>query len=483
MLITKKPILSLPLTHNDYVVMKKHKLNPKNWPLLRRRHSGGRRPWFKDTSIVFAIGVLIGVTLAVWVHHSSDYRSTVYQPSLWQYLSPDKKTSGNTLTYLQGWYDFRYEQWLSRLFGGQPEIQDPDVYRYNNSQKYSNVSGFITSSEAHFLYSKVPVVCVVFNPESTKSVSAVVHTWGKHCNEIRFYYTMSRRSSFKPEERPVIFNVTSSPVFQNNPHLVGKVRVVDVAKAQSEFGLMCRAFRQVFKHHRKRVKANLEPAPWVLVAPDNSFVLTENLRFYVAPMNQSQGHYLGHAMQFWGSTYNWMAAGFAMSWPAVSSLVAKFPTEADCDKGGKFWKNGDWYLGKHLHSLNVDPVDTRDHIGRGRFNGYSMRKLLFPGGVSSFERYWKDSFFGAPPDGPGCCSNFAITFSGVLSKSKMHQQEYLHHHLRPFSAGGSVGNQPAKINLIDKHPALTVNEYLKEQKMGQVFDPTLTTPKIWAMHD
>ena len=42
------------------------------------------------------------------------------------------------------------------------------------------------TSTAHFLYDKIPVVCIVFNPETSKGVTAVVNTWGKHCNEIRY---------------------------------------------------------------------------------------------------------------------------------------------------------------------------------------------------------------------------------------------------------------------------------------------------------
>jgi hypothetical protein len=44
-------------------------------------------------------------------------------------------------------------------------------------------------------------------------------------------------------------------------------------------------------------------------------------------------------------------------------------------------------------------------------------------------RYWKDSLYFSP-DGPSCCSNFAITFHGIASKSKMYQLEYLFYHLR-----------------------------------------------------
>ena len=108
-----------------------------------------------------------------------------------------------------------------------------------------------------------------------------------------------------------------------------------------------------------------------------------------------------------------------------------------------------------------------------------MKRLLFPGGVSSFEKYWKNSVFGAPSDGPGCCSNFAVSFAGVLSRSKMYQQEYLHHHLRPFFGGGTFGN---KAPLLSKeaqnlHPSLTWDEFLKERARFNLFDPTLTTPK------
>ena len=172
----------------------------------------------------------------------------------------------------------------------------------------------------------------------------------------RFYFT-SRQGANKK----VVFNET---MVESNSQLADKVRVTEVPLAQSEFGLICRAFRQIYKHHRKRVKAGLEKSPWVMVSPDNSFVLTENLRFYVAPMNSSAPHYIGHAMKFWGAVYNWAQAGYAISWAALEALSRKFPTDTKCDAGGKFWKNGDWYLGKHLATLGIKPIDTRDHIGK-----------------------------------------------------------------------------------------------------------------------
>ena len=75
-----------------------------------------------------------------------------------------------------------------------------------------------------------------------------------------------------------------------------------------------------------------------------------------------------------------------------------------------------------------------------------------------------------------------MSFAGVLSRSKMHQQEYMHHHLRPFFGGGKIGNKPPTLSgpALNLHPSLSLHEYLKEQARFNIFDPTLTTPKTMA---
>ena len=91
------------------------------------------------------------------------------------------------------------------------------------------------------------------------------------------------------------------------------------------------------------------------------------IRHYVAPLNSSKPHYLGHAMKFWAQEYNWAPAGYALSLSAVRILLQRFDTTEKCEAGGKYWKNGDWYLGKHLASLGVRVRDTRDHAGKSRY--------------------------------------------------------------------------------------------------------------------
>merc|ERR1712062_691366 len=203
-------------------------------------------------------------------------------------------------------------------------------------------------------------------------------TWGKRCNKV-FFYTAE-------EGKPLI------PVIRT--------------PSKSAFGLLCDSIRNIVEEE--------EEFHWLLVTTETTFALPENLRPYVAPLNSSKPYYLGHAMKFWNQVYNWGEAGYALSRGVIDQITTRFNSSAACQAGGKYWKNADWYLGKHLASMGVKVKDTRDHLGRGRFNGYSFRwhqiqggflnclsnilsifhrKLLFPGAVSLFERYWKDSIY------------------------------------------------------------------------------------------
>ena len=65
-----------------------------------------------------------------------------------------------------------------------------------------------------------------------------------------------------------------------------------------------------------------------------------------------------------------------------------------------------------------------------------------------------------------------------MSRSKVHQLEYLFHHLRPFPGGGKIGNLPAPPPKAD--PFLTEEERLKNEALEKLFSQFLTTPK--SMH-
>ena len=335
-------------------------------------------------------------------------------------------------------YDWAYEKWLYTT-GHFSEARDPDVARYGDRSK--NDSSFEDEideeSEAYFLYKRVNVHCLVL-PTNSDTAASIKSTWGRHCNSLSFY----------------------SDKFQDDEGLLTKIT------SKCSFGLLCKSLRRIMNTDKD--------LDWILVTTDDTYALPENLRYFVAPLNSSEPHYLGHAMKFWSQVYNWGDAGYTLSRAAVELVMDKFDSDEKCDKGGKYWKNGDWYLGKHLAAMGVGARDTRDHAGKSRFNGYSFRKLLFPGGVSLFDRYWRDSIY-LSEDGPKCCSNHAITFHGLMSRSKVHQLEYLFHHLRPFPGGGKIGNLPAPPPKAD--PFLTEEERLKNEALEKLFSQFLTTPK------
>jgi len=373
---------------------------------------------------LFSFSFLLGVLLAVSVH--------LYNISLSDNLN-------SVIPTVQ--YDWAYEKWLYSE-GRVSMPLDPDTIRYND--RLPNDTSFEDKidekTEAFYLYANVIVFCLVF-PTNADSALTIKNTWGKHCNKIFFFNE------------------------KHNDSIVPVVRV----PAKSSFDLLCKSIHQIVDSE--------EAFDWLLVTTEDTFALPENLRYYVAPFNSSQPYYLGHAMRFWAQEYNWGNAGYTLSKGAINILLSKFQTGQMCQKGGKYWKNGDWYLGKHMASLGVKVRDTRDHLGKGRFNGYSFKKLLFPGAVSSFDRFWKDSLY-LSPDGPKCCSNHAVTFHGILSKSKMYQLEYLFYHLRPFPYSGTIGNIPPPPP--PQNPFLSLEEKLKNEAMDKWFESNfqmLTTPE------
>jgi len=394
---------------------------------------------FRRLPNIFSLFLLKLATSQAWLFGFSFILGVLLAISAHLYQSTSRGTFESVIPIAQ--YDWAYEKWLHSQ--GQVSNQlDHDTSRYKD--RLSNETSFEdkidNKTEAFYLYNNVRVFCLVF-PTNAENALIIKNTWGKHCNKI-FFFNEKHNDSIVP--------VVRTP-------------------AKSSFELLCKSIHQIVDTE--------EVFDWLLVTTDDTFALPENLRYYVAPFNSSQPFYLGHAMKFWGQVYNWGNSGYTLSRGAINLLISKFKTAGKCEKGGKYWKNGDWYLGKHMASLGVQVRDTRDHLGKGRFNGYSFKKLLFPGAVSSFERFWKDSLY-LSPDGPKCCSNHAITFHGILSNSKMYQLEYLFYHLRPFPYSGSIGNKPPPPP--PENPYLTLEEKLKAEAMDRWFESNfqlLTTPK------
>ncbi|XP_012270319.1 glycoprotein-N-acetylgalactosamine 3-beta-galactosyltransferase 1 [Orussus abietinus] len=296
-----------------------------------------------------------------------------------------------------------YQEWLKN--------QNVETFRLDMDYRVygPEKSRDLLQAESEWLKSKVHVTCVVF-VERLKLARTIKSTWGKRCDKLHYFgHTLS------DAEVPVIkFPVNLTSTWQ----------------------LLCEAMNYVW-NSAKSEKINQGKSQWVIFVKDDTMVIPENLRFMVAPLDDSKGHYLGHAVVLWGQVYNIAQAGYALSRGALQNMVDMFNTSEKCASSGKYWKKEDYYLGKHLSSLGIYPTDTRDEYLRGTFHGYSLQTLLW--GVARPGSYWTRALY---PPGPECCSPKSITF-GIGESDKMYTLNYLLYHLHVYVGPGIYGNKPA----------------------------------------
>jgi hypothetical protein len=265
----------------------------------------------REQKLVFGLGVCIGVTLAILVHFMknpdhvlSHFHLVGLSAVPFNHLNVQK-----TISYLEAKYDFSYEKWLSRSFDGAKSVQiDPDLRRYsvnhtdipsqflnlfekdlnnNNENDNKSVSQVIDNyvnekelfdprTEAYFLSRTIPVVCIVY-PTDLDWARTVRETWGRHCTELRFFSHKTENSSLG----------------------------IELVKSTNEFSLVCQSLQKIYFENERKSSQSKRDNFWVMVSTQDTYVLLENFRFYVAPLNQSGEYYLGHAMKFWNSVYNW----------------------------------------------------------------------------------------------------------------------------------------------------------------------------------
>ncbi|KAH7936442.1 hypothetical protein HPB52_023427 [Rhipicephalus sanguineus] len=249
-------------------------------------------------------------------------------------------------------------------------------------------------SEAGLLYERVPVLCLV-RATSAQQARSVLNTWSRRCNRVLFFGSLS------------------------DPH-VPVERVGDAAT--------CALFARILAQHGGSFR-------WLLLVDDETFAVVENLRLYVAPLNASDVHYLGHPVRWGSGFYNALAAGIALSEGAVRALRNR------CRPGE---------LERMVATaLPQPPVDTRDALLRGRFNMFAVEQLLLPGSVAYGHR--RSSIFRSPEarmqgNGGRCCSQHAITFHGV-NPVDMFLLEYLVYGLHVGPGGGlsPTSSPPANV--------------------------------------
>lgn len=278
--------------------------------------------------------------------------------------------------------------------------------------------------EADFLKKEVPVLCVIISKGRNKA-KAVKDTWSKHCNQVVFY----------------------------GPYADNVIPVLRYSSLETSHASFCRVLLQLHHKYSGRFK-------WLLLAEDSSFVLLENARKYVAPLDADLPYYLGRTVQKYSTPpYNAPDSTILMSAGAFELIKKKYFTKnGDCDLKSllnetlPMSRNYDVSLGVMFNhegqndsELTAKPMDTRDSKGRARFMAFPPEKLLIPGMISMFNSFWRSNLF-MQSEGENCCSDEAISFSG-LTPTQMYLTEYIFYHLSAFrNSPLGLGNKKPKLS-------------------------------------
>ena len=192
-------------------------------------------------------------------------------------------------------------------------------------------------TEAKRLANKVRVLCLITTwPENLDSRAIhVKETWGKRCSILLFF------SSVKNDSFPTIgLNVT-----EGRRHLNGKVML---------------AFRYIYEHY-------LDKADWFMKADDDTYVILENLRYFLSGENPDDPIYFGHHLKPRQTDEGFFSggAGYVISKEALRRLGEKGFNKSVCQQEGR---KEDVYFARCMGKLNVKMGNSTDVLGRSRFH-------------------------------------------------------------------------------------------------------------------
>ena len=223
---------------------------------------------------------------------------------------------------------------------------------------------------AEELSHKVRVLCwVMTSPNNLKTKAQHVYaTWAKRCNKVLFMSSKSNDIS----QTAYVPAVVQLSVSEGRDNLWAKTK---------------EAFRYIYSHH-------LEGYDWFAKLDDDTYMVVENLRYFLSDKNPQEPVYYGRRFKpYVQQGYMSGGAGYVLSKEAVKRFVVSLKSSHDCraDAGG----SEDLEMGRCLQSAGVKAEDTRDELGRERFHPFVPEHHLIPGILPKNMWYWSYNYYPA----------------------------------------------------------------------------------------
>ncbi|KAJ8024694.1 Glycoprotein-N-acetylgalactosamine 3-beta-galactosyltransferase 1 [Holothuria leucospilota] len=254
-----------------------------------------------------------------------------------------------------------------------------------------------------YSFTSVSVLCWVMTSPGNLFTKAIhiTQTWGTKCN-LTLYVT-----SEEPD-RPFPGKVLTLPVKEGRNALWNKTKA---------------AFSYIHTLYRDRYD-------WFLKADDDSFIIVDNLRYFLASKNTFEPVLYGALFhlptELYDIDYMSGGAGYVMGRETLNRFMDVAFDEKKCPSDEKLASFAeDVYIGYCLSKVAVRLESTLDSLDRIRFLPIEA-DLIVRGTVDTWvPKYLKQNF----STGVACCSDYLIS-THRIKPDWMYFMHFVSHHLR-----------------------------------------------------